>query len=297
MVPRQLKTHFALTIRRMLRPVVRQLIAYGVSYPAFSQLMKQLYVEVAERDFALPYKRQTDSRLALVTGINRKEVAQLRASDVMQAPLPQIEDTLVTTVIGRWMSGPPYASPDGVPRLLRYESDDAQAPTFQRLVRELGGDIPARAVLDELLRIGSVLLQPDGCVALANEGYIPPAGAEGKLALLGTDPGEVFSTIIHNIEHADAPWLQRKAVYDHVGAEALAQLHAESRRLGEEFIRRANALLASYDHDRQPQAPGGARFRVVLGAYYFEEAVSTAGSDEPADDGRPAPPGRIRRSR
>lgn len=296
MLSRKLKTQFVAAIRRMLRPVIRQLIAYGVTYPAFNQIVKQLFVEVAEHDFPLAFKRQTDSRLALVTGLNRKEVAQLRQRAGIAAPAAEIEDTLVTHVIGRWMSGPPYASPDGMPRALRYESEDPQVPTFQRLVRELGVDIPVRAVLDELLRIGSAHLYADGTVMLTQEAFIPPADTEGKLALIGSDPAEVFSTIVHNIEQADAPWLQRKVVYDHIGADALGALQVEARRLGEEFIRRANALLASYDHDRHPDAPGGPRHRVVLGSYYFQEPVGRPVAGESAD-GRKHPPGRIRRSR
>jgi len=33
---------------------------------------------VAERDFALSFKQPTDSRISLLTGIHRKEVARLR---------------------------------------------------------------------------------------------------------------------------------------------------------------------------------------------------------------------------
>ena len=101
-----------------------------------------------------------------------------------------------------------------------------------------------------------------------------PTTSEGKFALLGSDPAELFSTIVHNIEHADAPWLQRKVAYDNIGAEALPALQDETRQAGLDFVRRANALLASYDRDRHPDAPGGARSRVVVGVYYFEEPVA-----------------------
>ncbi len=300
MLPRAQKALFVAAIRRMLRPVVRQLIAYGVSHAAFNRLMKEVYVEVAEQDFALPFKRQTDSRLALVTGINRKEISQVRERQATARSAPEqpveVEDTLVTHVIGRWMSGPPYATADGGPRRLTYETDNPRAVTFARLVRELGVDIPVRSVLDELLRIGAVELLPDGDVVPREEAHIPVADAEGKFALLASDPAEVFSTIMHNIEHADAAWLQRKVVYNNVGSEALAELHAAARRVGEAFIRQANGLLASYDRDRNPRAPGGKRSRVVLGAYYFEEE-GTPPEPPAVASADPPPPGRIRRSR
>ena len=200
MLPAALKQQFVEAIRRLLRPIVRQLITYGVSYPAFNRLVREVYVEVAEQHFALPFKRQTDSRVALVTGINRKEIAQVRERiAVVDRPL-EVEDTAVTHVIGRWMAGPPYASRDGEPRRLPYEAAGARVASFARLVRELGIDVPVRSVLDELLRVGAVELLSDGDVVLRREVFIPPGGAEGKLTLLGSDPGELFTTIVHNIE-------------------------------------------------------------------------------------------------
>src|SRR5437870_6497983 len=121
MLPRALKAHFAAAIHRMLRPMVRHLIAQGVTYPALTQVLKETYLEVAAAEFALPFKRQTASRLALVTGLNRKEISRLRRR---QQPLPAavaVEDHLITHVIGRWMAGPPYARANGTPRRLPYE--------------------------------------------------------------------------------------------------------------------------------------------------------------------------------
>jgi len=296
MLSKALKGKFAAAIRRMMRPIVRQLIAYGVSYPAFEQIVKEVFVEVAENDFALPFKRQTASRLAVVTGIGRKEIAQLKERYASADAPPEIEDTVTTHVIGRWMAGPPYATPDGFPRQLPYEGEDPQATSFSRLVRELGVDIPVRSVLDELIRMGRAELLPDGSVALRQEGHIAGEDVEGKLALIGTDPGELFSTIVHNIESPDEPWFQRKVVYDNIGSEAVEELQAEARRLGEEFLRRANALLSSCDRDRNLEGPGGKRSRVVVGAYYFEEQ-GDGSEPRTTTKKKTAPPGRIRRSR
>ncbi|MFI5365156.1 MAG: DUF6502 family protein [Candidatus Binatia bacterium] len=296
MLPRALKERFADAIQRMMRPVVRQLIDYGISFPVFTEIIKAVYLDVAEKEFSLPFKRQTDSRLALVTGLNRKEIARLRRQEKSVHKRVEVEETLVTHVIGRWMAGPPYSDRNGKARRLPYESEDAKAASFARLVRSLGVDIPVRSVLDELLRQGNVELLPDGDVCLQREAHIPVENLEAKLTLLGSDPAELFATIMHNIEHPDAPRLQRKVVYDNIGADAPAKLRAAASAVGEEFIRRANTLLASYDRDRNPGAPGGKRMRVVLGTYYFEEEAAPPGSLQDVSAPR-RPPGRIRRSR
>ena len=295
MLPRALKGHFTTAIHRMLRAVVRHLIAQGVTHPALTQMLKEIYLDIAEAEFALPFKRQTDSRLALITGLNRKEISRLRRQRKPQMAIVAVEDSLVTHVIGRWMAGPPYAASDGTPHRLPYESNRPNVASFARLVRDLRVDIPVRSVLDELLRVEVVALLPDGDVELRREAHIPSEDAAGKLTLLGTDPAELFCTIMHNVEHPDAPRLQRKVVYDNIGADGLAEIRATARRRGEEFIRNTNTLLAAHDRDRNPQAPGGQRMRVVLGTYYFEEEAAPTAAAAPAK--RIRPPGRIRRSR
>jgi hypothetical protein len=297
MLTQSLKERFAGALRRLLRPIVRQLVAYGITYPSFDQIVRELYVEVAEDDFPLTYKRQTDSRVALVTGINRKEISRLRRLRHDSGRSVEVEDTAVTRVIGRWMGGPPYSDARGRPRPLPYEASRASVPSFARLVRDRGLDLPARSVLDELLREGIVELRADGSVLLRQQANTPE-GLEGKLTLLGSDPAELFETIVHNVERPTEPWLQRKVVYDNVGSEALDALRQSARDAGEDFIRRANLLLAQHDRDRNPAAPGGDRCRVVLGTYYHEERAARPdakggnGASEPK-----SPPGRITRSR
>jgi len=288
---------FLAAIRHLLRPVVRQMIAFGVPYQSFDRIVRGLYVEVAERDFPLADKRQTDSRLSLITGLNRKEIANLRQQSGSAEALPTGDDSAITHVIGRWMAGPPYATPDGHARPLPYEPGTKRQPSFARLVQEAGADVPVRSVLDELMRIGAADISPDGVVELRPDSYIPAPDSDAKLAHLGTDPSELFQTIVHNIEHPDAPRLQRKVVYDNIGGEAREALQEEARRLGEEFIRRGNALLASYDRDRNPDAPGGAPLRISLGTYYFEEQVVGDAPPQPAPSRPRRVPGRIRRSK
>jgi hypothetical protein len=260
-------------VRAILRPLVRQLIAHGITYPAFSRLVKEVYIEIGTRHFTLDFKKQTDSRVALVTGITRKEIGQIRRG---QAPMPShtigLESALAARVVGRWLAGPPYADATGAPYLLPYEAPPP-APSFVALAGELGGDIPPRAVLDELLRVGAAKLTPRGDVHLAERAYVPTAGIEEKLAMLGTDAAELIEAIVHNIEQpATEAFLQRTVRYDNVGREALPSLRGQLRELGTAFARQVNQLIAESDRDRTPTAPGGERTRVVVGVYYLDTA-------------------------
>jgi len=269
-------------VHSILRPIVRQLIAHGLTFPAFNRLAKEVYIEVGTKHFALPFKKQTDSRVALVTGITRKEIGQIRRGQA-QPPIEaaRLDYGLATRVVGRWVSDTKYVDAGGEPRLLSYE-EGGDGSSFPALVAEIGGDIPPRAVLDELIRVGAVELAPGGNVRLLSRAYIPVTGTEEKLAILGTDAAELISAITHNIDQPEEDaFLQRKVYYDNIGAEALPELRERVRNAGGSFVQGMNRVLASYDRDRNPEAPGGTRKRAVLGVYYLDEDCEPEETPEP----------------
>ena len=68
----------ALTILKLLRPLVRVLLKNGVSYGEFTELAKQSFVMTAELDYRPDSRKQSVSRIAMMTGITRKEVSRIR---------------------------------------------------------------------------------------------------------------------------------------------------------------------------------------------------------------------------
>ena len=92
-------------LARLLRPLVRLLIRSGITFPALIDLLRELYVNVAENEFPLPDKAQTDSRVSLLTGIHRKEVRRLRGAG---APVNMVPAAV---------SAPRRSSRGGRPRL------------------------------------------------------------------------------------------------------------------------------------------------------------------------------------
>lgn len=259
--------------QRVLRPIVRQLLRHGVTYAAFTQLAKRVYFQVASEEFALPERKQSDSRVALITGLTRRDVAALRASRD-RAPAPELDVNLATRLIDHWTTDPRFLSEGGVPKQLPLESKRSSGPSFAQLVREIGGDIPPRALLDELVRVNCVELQATRTVRLLKKAYIPASDSPERLEMMGEDVSEFAAVIAHNLESAPhEAFLQQKVVYDNIGDDGLAQLRAELRRLGEAFLRRVNKLISASDRDRNPKAAGGARKRVVMGVYYSQDDV------------------------
>jgi Family of unknown function (DUF6502) len=254
----------------MLRPLVKRLLAAGVPFGRVEARLRELFVEVAGSELALPGRRQTDSRVALVTGINRKEVRRIRSADKETVAPRSFTMNHAASLISRWRTDPQTSDRSGRPRPLPYQA--ARGPTFMKLARKVTGDLAPRILLDELVRSGAAELREGEIVVLKGDAYVPKLEAGEQMQILAEDPAELVETILRNIlGEGEERLLQRKVFFDNLGTKAASRVRAEVRREGERFLRRMNRLLARHDRDRNPQAPGGDPYYAGIGVYFFED--------------------------
>lgn len=263
------------SVLRILRALARVLLRHGLPFPTFIDLAKRAYVDVALNEFGIPGRKPTVSRASLLTGLTRKEVQRL----VDAPPLFSDGETFAphnraARVVAGWVRDAAYHDPSGQPRALAL--DDGEA-SFAGLVRRYSGDVPPRAVLDELLRVGTVERDADGRIRLLSRVYIPRASDAGKLAILGTDVSYLIDTIDHNLQHADAPRFQRKVMYDNLPLEAIDEFRALAARQSQELIELLDAWLARHDRDANPAVRGTGRMRAGVGIFHFEENLTEHG--------------------
>ena len=215
--PKHLHALSAATLR-LLRPLVRILLRNNVSHQTFAELAKLVYVEVANTEFGIAGKKQTTSRIAILTGLTRKDVQRVLAQPPDTESVVEEEYHRASRVITGWVRDPDFGDGKGHPHPLRMEGKRA---SFGELVKRYSGDIPVRAMLDELLRVGAVKQLKDGRICLLARGYIPQKGPVEKLHVLGADTADLISTIDHNVyQKPSKPRFQRKVMYDNVPVEA-----------------------------------------------------------------------------
>jgi hypothetical protein len=252
---------------RILRPLVRVLLRNGVPYGVFAEMARRAYVQTAAEGFALPGKPQTLSRISTLTGLTRKEVARLRSAE-KGTPEPERHHR-PARVIGGWVREKRYHDGRGRPADLPMEGEKR---SFAALVREFSGDIPPRAMADELLRIGAIEILPEGTVRLLTRAYIPRGDQAEKLAILGSDVADLIRTIDHNLTCAPGEaYFQRRVSYDNVPAELVPALAKTLSRRSQSCLEGLDRILAKADRDRSPGLKGAGRARVGVGIYYFEE--------------------------
>ncbi len=253
---------------RLLRPLVRILLRNNISHQTLADLAKQVYVEVANSEFGIRGKKQTISRIAILTGLTRKEVQRLLAPRTSADATPAEEYHRAARVITGWVRDPDFGN-KGRPFPLRMEGKRA---SFSELVKRYSGDIPVRAMLDELLRVGAVKQLKDGRICLLSRGYIPQKGAAEKLHVLGTDTADLIATIDYNVyQRPSKPRFQRKVMYDNVPVEAAKEFQILAAAQGQELLESLDRWLSHRDRDVNPALKGTGRTRVGLGIYHFEE--------------------------
>lgn len=263
----------------LLRPLCRLLLRYQVPFSVFEELAKHVYVQAAMEDFGIPGKKPTLSRASILTGLTRKDVQRLVAEPEPLRAISQEGYNRAARVLTGWARDPDFRSEDGSPAAL----DPQEGPaSFAELVRRHSGDMPARAVLDELLRVGAVRRREDQRLELVTRAYIPQGGEVEKLGILGSDVGDLIATIDHNLQHGgtDARY-QRKVMYRSVPADIRPAFRALSASQSQALLERLDVWLSEHDSEPDPRKPGEARIRLGLGIYYFE---APAAPDSPKEN-------------
>jgi hypothetical protein len=268
--PESAKLHAPLA--RLLRPLVRLLIRSGITFPMLAELLRELYVNVAEYDFALQGKEQTDSRVSLLTGIHRKEVRRLRCAG---APVNTVPATLSQTsrILARWLADPEFTGSDGRPLPLPRLAEPPQ-PSFERLVASVTRDVRPRAVLDEWLDRKLIVLDLDDRAILTEAAYVP-RGDDQQLYYLGRNLHDHIAAAVANVEAPSPQFLERAVHYDGLTKELAEQLQQRSREVAMDVLQTMNREA----HAASDKAPPG-KWRWNFGVYVYSEEVAPPAAAE-----------------
>jgi hypothetical protein len=149
---------------------------------------------------------------------------------------------------------------------------EGQGATFSELVRRFSGNVPPRAILDELILAGAAERRDDGKIGLLARSYIP-VGPDGHiLHILGTDVHHLISTIDHNLQpETTEPLFQRKVSYDNLPDDALPEFRKQFAPEAQALLESADRWLADHDRDVTPTVKGTGKNRSGFGIFFFEE--------------------------
>jgi len=255
-----------LALHRLLRPLVRVLIAKGITFPALSRLLKEVYVEAAQEDFPVPGKSHTDSRINLLTGVHRKDIKSLRERRRgADAPSPVLSRN--AHLISLWTGAPDYLDTRGRPRPLPRQSGKDGGASFDSLVESVSTDIRPRAVLDEWVRQGLARVDDEDFVHLDMAAFVPAEDFADLAYYFGRNLRDHIAASSHNLLGDEPSMLERAVYYEALSPRSVEELAALSRELGSDALVKVNqkAFELSEQDKNQPEATE----RMSFGIYFY----------------------------
>lgn len=261
--------------RLLLRPLVYLLIKSGVSWREFSEVAKTSFVEVATDRFGIRGRPTNASRVAILTGLGRREVARQRELLAASETAEPTYLNAATRVLAGWHQDPDYVDAAGEPRLI---AANGAAPSFEDLCRRHAGDIPASALLKELRSVGAVSRGDDAGLRALSRVYIPLRVDPAKVLRAGSVLEDIGGTVVHDLICPPRQPLrfERRAANDRIAQRHLAEFRRFLELEGQGFLERVDDWLTRHEASAEESARGET-LRLGVGVYHLQ-SDSTPGS-------------------
>ena len=216
---------------------------------------------------------RSDSRLAVMTGVHRKDLRRIRTTG---STARAHRRSLAAEVFARWQSDPRFLTSRGRPRVLIRQAGDPGRPSFEELVAGITRDVHPRPVLDELLRLRLVetIGAGESRVRLLQSAYVPAVDATQMIQLAHDNLADHCAAVAANLSGGGRRFLEQAIFSDGLTAASAHAFNRETLAAWEAaFASLMPRLRSLHEADRTSDSPRDHRVR--LGMYSL--AVATRG--------------------
>ena len=271
-----LKEATVATLKRVVDPLVDLMFDAGVTVHELSLLVRESAVRIGARRVLKESGRESNSRVAIITGLPRAEVARiLKSENVTPGPPPKQHPA--RKVLAAWFDNPRFLAMNGDPAILPIFG---KRRSFEQLVAMHGRGIPVRAMLDELTQINAVERLSDQRVKAKSRVPIITGLSGGAVSVIGERTRDLLDTLTSNLQCKSQPLFEGTALTDDVDLEMVPLVRRELADQGASFIDGANSLL-SRSSIKPSRATGKTSTKCRLGitVFYFQDDME--GSRDP----------------
>ena len=251
--------YFNQMIGHVLRPLARLTIRFGGTFPALRDELKRAFFDVASADRDADGRPPTDSRIALVTGLHRKDIRAFRASEKpTQFAIP-----IATQIRTVWTSDLLYFDANGDEMPLPRKRSVGKERSFEALVARIDKNIRSRTVLDQLIARDEVSLNDNDEVVLSPEGVTARSDEERKIFEAISMIGECANTFVASDQGERRNFAFN--FFSSLTSEAADELYIDGRRMVKNVCSKLNLL--GIEHETQSDGAQDARHRVHFGFF------------------------------
>lgn len=254
-----------------IKPIVAILLRTGIGYRQFAEIVKTAYVDVATNSYGLRGRPTNISRVAVMTGLTRKEIRRLRDS-LSETDQPVfVKSTPLAHIVHNWFVDPDFCNENGEPLALPFDGDKK---SFSNLVKRFGGDIPPGAMRTELRRMGMISDREDGLMVLLKRNVAPVEEVDRLVTGLIKGLYPMALTLSNNLnpDNKEGTWVQRSAQTKFVREEDIVKIRRVCRDRLTEFTESIDDLFTAYEILNKDSRNMEKQKRAIgVGVFYFEE--------------------------
>jgi len=194
-----IKRHVLAACRHLLAPIARLLLRSGVTWGEFTELSKEVFVDVARRDYGIQGRPTNNSRVAMITGLSRREVTRVRDVLIGEAQAQEPPSSRVAQVLSGWHVDAEFLDGDGQPMVL---PANGERRSIEALLKRYAGDLPHGAFLKELQQLGLVEKNGNESFRVLARDYLRGPADPDIVRQLGVALHDHAATLAHNA-HAE----------------------------------------------------------------------------------------------
>jgi len=254
----------------VLRPIAKILLRYGIGFREFAEVAKSAFVDVATTDHGIRGRPTNISRVAVMTGLTRKEVRRIRDKIENQQHTVVSRTTPLWDVLHHWHADDEFIDSSGRPTTLPFHGDNG---SFEILVRKYGGDIPAGAMRAELKRVGAIVESDAGELTVVKRSFRPEGNQEILVNSLIHGVYTLLSTVCHNTnaERVGETWAQRVAFSQNIKQTQMPTVRRICFDRIHDFTQAIDDSFIGYEKLGEDTDSGGDGRTVAVGIFYFEK--------------------------
>ncbi|MCB0346229.1 MAG: hypothetical protein KDD66_14015 [Bdellovibrionales bacterium] len=232
-------------LKLLLAPAAHFCIRKMFSYADYIEAFKEVLIDVAAKEIARNNNKVTVSRLAVMTGVNRKEVTRIYKS---RQPIDD-RPSVIMRVIGQWESDNLFLTKTWKAKPLTISGENSE---FQQLVELVTKNVGHKAVLFELQRAGMVEVI-EGKAFLVQPREQIRENPDRAYEMLAQDVNNIVQAVQENIyEEQETRNHHNRTVYDNVYVEDVPKIRAWLFKEGRAFHSKVRNFIAKYDRDINP---------------------------------------------
>ena len=250
--PVEFKEHVIQSCRYLLLPVIRFLLKHGVTWSEFGEISKEAYVQVARDDYGIQGRPTNNSRVAMMTGLARREVARVRDHLLEgEQDVERQQGNQISRILTGWHVDTEFTGDDGRPKDLPATGTTG---SLSSLLKSYAGDLPHGAIRKEMQQRGLIEELSSGEFRVLKRDYVYSELDPEIVRRMGVALHDHAATLEHNLneDRDSAPRFEAIADNAQLTPRAFRTFQKLVESQGLAFLEEMDGWLANHEIDNTP---------------------------------------------